>query len=213
MLVGILLITLSIINVLLLILTICLVFSQFYYYSIAIIFIVIVLYLSISIIFFKHTNKYLKNEENVLRLFKLSRCVRKENEIKVIEFAIDHNKFVNKKDETIKFSLDNYLFKKSFIIARIIREVRYPVVSNQLNLLKLFAYKLKLNNIDNLVVRFIKRNKIKEYVIVKNHISKNTILSRAISKSKYFDCYLSNRSYNEYLKRVRKIDENIYLNS
>ena len=213
MLVEILLITLSIINILLLVLTICLVFTPFYYYSIAIIFIVIVLYLSISIIFFKHTNRYLKKEESILRSFKLSRFVKKENESKVIEFIINHNKCVNKKDETIKFTLDNYLFKKSFIIARIIREVRYPAVSNQLNLVKLFAFKLKVNNIDNLVVRFIEGNKIKEYILVKEHISKNTILSRAISKSKYYDCYLSNRSYSEYLKKVKKIDENIYLNS
>ena len=92
MLVEILLITLSIINILLLVLTICLVFTPFYYYSIAIIFIVIVLYLSISIIFFKHTNRYLKKEESILRSFKLSRCVKKENESKVIEFMINHNK-------------------------------------------------------------------------------------------------------------------------
>ena len=47
---------------------------------------------------------------------------------------------------------------------------------------------------------------------MENNISKNTILSREISKSKYFHLFMNNRSYYEYLKKITKINENIYLN-
>ena len=112
----------------------------------------------------------------------------------------------------MEFILENYLFKKSFVIARIIRELRYPIVSNRLILSKLLSLKLKINNLDNLIVRFVNKNKIKEYVLVREYISRNTILLRAISKSRYYDLYLSNRSYSEYMKKIEKINENIYLN-
>ena len=47
---------------------------------------------------------------------------------------------------------------------------------------------------------------------VNKSISKNTIISRAVSKSRYYDNYLSNRSYKEYMKKIEQINENIYLN-
>ena len=210
--IGILLIILSIFNILLFVSGICFIFTSFYYYSIVIFFWVMILYLFISIIFFKHTNKILEKEKHILKSFKLIKCIRKENEINIIEFKLNNNKWVNEKDESLSFAIDNYLFRKSFIIARIIRELRYPIVSNQLNLSKLLNLKLKIGNIDNLIVRFDDGNDIKEYILVKENISKNTILSRAISKSRYYDLYLSNRSYYKYMKKIEKINENIYLN-
>lgn len=210
--IGILIIVLSIFNILLLILGVFLVFTKFYCYSIAIFFIVMILYLFISIIFFKYTNKKLETEKHILKSFKLIKCICKENGINVIEFKLNNNKWVSKKDESLSFDIDNYLFRKSFIIARIIRELRYPIVSNQLDLSKLLKLKLRINNIDNLIVKFDNGNGIKEYILVKKYISQNTILSCAISKSRYYDLYLSNRSYYKYMKKIEKINENIYLN-
>lgn len=209
---GILLIVLSLLNILLLISGVCLVFTTVYYYSIAIFFMVMILYLFISIIFFKHTNKKLETEKHILKSFNLIKCIRKENGINVIEFKLKNNKWVSEKDESLSFDINNYLFRKSFIIARIIRELRYPIVSNQLNLSKLLNFKLKINNIDNLIVKFDDGNDIKNYILVKEYISQNTILSRAISKSRYYNLYLSNRSYYKYMKKIEKINENIYLN-
>ncbi len=212
MVIGILLITLTIINIFLLILGIVLIFTYFYYYSIAIFFVNIMLYLVISIIFFKHTNKQLEKEKHILKSFNLTKCIDRENGVNVIEFNFNNNKWISKKDKNLEFILENYFFKKSFVIARIIRELRYPIVSNRLILSKLLSLKLKINNLDNLIVRFVNKNKIKEYVLVREYISRNTILSRAISKSRYYDLYLSNRSYSEYMKKIEKINENIYLN-
>lgn len=210
--IGILLIIFSIFNILLLISGIGFIFTSYYYYSIAIFVLVMIVHLFISIIFFKYTNQILEKEKHILKSFKLTKCIHKENEINIIEFKLNNNKWVSNKDESLSFTIDNYLFRKSFIIARIIRELRYPIVSNQLNLSQLLNLKLKIDNIDNLIVRFDYGNDVKEYILVKEYISKNTMLSRAISKSRYYDLYLSNRSYYKYMKKIEKINENIYLN-
>ena len=143
--IGILLITLSIMNILFLFSAVFLIFTPYYYYSIIIIFITMVLYLLISVIFFKYTNKQLKKEESSLKSFKLSKCIYKEEDNNIIGFKLYNNKWISVKDDNLIFNLENYLFKKSFIIARIIRELRYPVISNQLNLSKLLNLKLKIN--------------------------------------------------------------------
>ena len=171
--IGILLITLSIMNILFLFSAVFLIFTPYYYYSIIIIFITMVLYLLISVIFFKYTNKQLKKEENSLKSFKLSKCIYKEEDNNIIGFKLYNNKWISVKDDNLIFNLENYLFKKSFIIARIIRELRYPVISNQLNLSKLLNLKLKINKTDKLVVRFIDGDNVKEYVLVNESISKN----------------------------------------
>lgn len=209
---GILLIILTIINVLFLLFSICLFFTPYYYFSIAIIVIVMSIYLLVSIMFFKYTNRQLELEKDSLIALKITKIMNEKNGINYIEFDFKNNKWICVKDKNIQFKLDNYLFKKSFIIARIIRELRYPIISNKLNLSKLLSYKLKITNIDNLCLRFINGNKINNYIIVKNGVSKNTILSKIISKSKYYSYYFSNEIYNRYLKKIEKINENIYLN-
>jgi hypothetical protein len=164
------------------------------------------------IIFFKYTNQQFKKEENSLKSFKLSKCIYKEEDKSIIGFKLYDNKWISVKDDNLIFNLENYLFKKSFIIARIIRELRYPVISNQLNFSKLLNLKLKINKTDKLIVRFINGDNVKEYVLVNESISKNTIISRAVIKSRYYGHYLSDRSYNEYMKKIEQPNENIYLN-
>ena len=211
MVIGILLIVLTILNILLIILGIRLLFTSYYFYSIVFLMISIGLYLIIFIIFSKETNKQLEKEKQILKSLMLTNLIHKENGVNVVGFELKNNKWVSEKDDNISFELENYLFKKSFIIARIIRELRYPIVSNQLYLSKLLSFKLKIKKYDNLVVRFTDGDKIKKISIVKSYISKNTCLSYAISKSKYYDLYLSNRSYSKYMRKIENINENIYL--
>lgn len=52
------------------------------------------------------------------------KCICKENGINIIEFKLKNNNWISEKDKGLYFTLDSYLFKKSFIIARIIRELR-----------------------------------------------------------------------------------------
>ena len=109
-----------------------------------------IMYLVIFIIFSKETNKQLEKEKQILKSLKLTNLIYKENGVNVIGFELKNNKWVSEKDDNISFELENYLLKKSFIIARIIRELRYPIVSNQLYLSKLLSFKLKIKKYDNL---------------------------------------------------------------
>lgn len=205
--IGVLLIILSVINVLFIFSFIIILFMPFYYYSIPVAMVSIILYLLISTIFFKYTNKYLEKEKENLKSFKLSKRIYKMNEI---EFIKVDNKWVFRQDKRVEFVLDNYLFKKSFIIARIIREVRYPMISNKVKLNNLLKLKLKVNNVNNLVIRFVDEKKTKEYFLVKNYISQNTILSKSISKAKYYRYFFSAYSL-QFLKIKKEINEDIYL--
>ena len=85
--IGILLITLSIMNILSLFSAVFLIFTSYYYYSIIFIFFTMVLYLLISVIFFKYTHQQLKKEENSLKSFKLSKCIYKEEDNNIIGFC------------------------------------------------------------------------------------------------------------------------------
>ncbi len=209
MLIGILLIILSIMNVLLFVIAIASLFIN-YSYFIAIIVVCIMLYLVIATIFYEYTRNTLNKEKDNLLLFNSSKFFSKRKQIKVIEFFKVHNKWICNQDEKIEFALSRYLFKKSFILASVIRAVRYTTVSNHQNLIRLFNFRLKINNIESFIVRFVDGNKVKEYQIVKEYISRNTMLSRAVTKSKYYKDYLGRYSYKD-LKMVQKIDESIYL--
>lgn len=210
MVVGILLIIFSACNVLLFFLTIYLLFTPVYYYFIASFMFMVLFYLLISIMFFKYAKKQLSKEKNNLKIFELKKNIENVNGVNIIEFINRDNKWISKQEQ-LEFKLDNFIFKKSFIIARIIREVRYSVVSNQMKLSNLLNYQLKVHKIDNLVVRFVDNEKTKEFIVVKNYISKNTILSRAITKAKYFALYLDRKSYVRYMRVIEKINEKIYL--
>ncbi len=211
MIIGYILICLTIINVFLFGFTIYLLFTPSYIYFIIPIIFMSILYLIISIVFFKYTNIQFEKEKHNLKRFNLNSCICNEKGIKVIEF-VWNNKWIINQNKDFELHLQGYMFKKSFILAKIVREVRYSAISNQMKLSNLMNMSLKIGKIDKLIIRFINGKKTKEYVVVKNFISKNTILSRAITKSKYYKLYLSNRSYYKYLKQIEKINENLYLN-
>lgn len=210
MLTGILIIFLSIINIIVLSILVIIIFTPFYEYSIALGFISIVLYLVVSITFFKYTNKTLKKEKNNLILLSINKIKSSVEGTSVIEFERIGNKWICKKDDNILLDLQGYLFQKSFIMAWIIRNIRYSSISNQLKLIKLLNFKLKVKNNENLKIRFMVGTKCKEYLIVENYISKNSILTRSIIKSKYYLCFLSAYSL-KYMKEVKRINEKIYL--
>lgn len=208
---GILLVALMIVNMFLLVLAIVISFSRYYYYLPVVIMGLIMLYLLISIMFFRYTNLCFENEKDTLRSCNLIRCVKWEKERYVIEFTMKDNKWICNQNKKIEISLDDYLFKKSFIMAKVIREVRYPVISKRLALSKLFKFTLENNQIENLIVRFIDDSTTREWCVVRDYVSKNTFLTAAITKSKYYKCFLGNQSYEKYILRKEKIDENIYL--
>ena len=210
MIIGILLVALQIFNIFLLMASIVLYFMDCSSQSIAALMYMIVIYCLIYLLFSKYTKHYLKKEKDALLSFKIINCIKREKGIGVVEFRRRDNQWHCVRDENVRFQLQGYLFKKSFIIAMVIRAVRYPAVSKRLELLNLFIRKLENNKIDELIVRFVDNDVIKEYYVVKNYMSKNVLLSQEVTKSQYYDNFTYGRSY-AYLFRKEKIDEKIYL--
>ena len=80
-----------------------------------------------------------------------------------------------------KFDLKTCGYKKSFIIAFIIRILRRDTVSEKLPLYNLFRKTLKIKVYNNVTICFEKNNKNKEYSIVKNGISKYPFLAQIMT--------------------------------
>ena len=163
-------------------------------------------------IFSAYTRKHLRNEKEALLNFKLVKCRWRLRGISVIDFRYEDKKWVCVKDPTIAFELEGYLFKKSFIVARIVRALMYPEISNQLHLGTLMKMRLWSGNVDNLLVRFHKGNRIRKYRVVKSYRIRNTLLSKAVTKSKYYGLDHTVRAYWRNLGVVKKINEVNFLN-
>lgn len=207
---GVLLIALSIINTMLLIGMFIMFFTPLYSYAIALLPVIVILYLIISITFFKQTKRLMNKEKEHLIMFSTYKIKEMADMNDVIEFKKISGQWICSRNENVRFVLNGYMFQKSFIIAWIIRKIRYGTVSNQLNLIKLFKFKLKVTDVEHIKIRFVDGLKCDEYTIVEKYVSKNTFLSRSITKSKYYLNYLGAYTY-KYLKKTRKINEEIYL--
>ena len=93
-----------------------------------------------------------------------------------LTFIYDKHSYKLIDNPNVEFKVGMTLFKKSFIITFIVRNSRYGVVSNKLQLYNLYRKTLKVKKIKNLVIRFEKNNKVKEYTIIKDNVSKYTFL-------------------------------------
>ena len=142
---GILLIFLSIANIAITIAFAGIWFTNYYYYAPALLFLACLVYLLIAITFFKWTNKELEKQKSTLlsanlNINKIKDCFDKTA---IIEFERNNGKWICKNDEIV-LDLQGYLFQKSFIIAWIVRSIRYGTVSSQLEIIKLLNMNLKI---------------------------------------------------------------------
>ena len=97
-----------------------------------------------------------------------------------LTFIYDKHSYKLIDNPNVEFKVGMTLFKKSFIITFIVRNSRYGVVSNKLQLYNLYRKTLKVKKIKNLVIRFEKNNKVKEYTIIKDNVSKYTFLAHIL---------------------------------
>lgn len=210
MFVGVFLTILVIVNMLILCCSVAMLFTELSPYFPPVLVIALLIYLTIFICFSKHTNKvFAKQKENLLSI-SFNKISEKSKQTRLVEFEKKGNKWISTQLPETEFDLGKYLFKKSFILAYIIRQVRYPTISKSLKAIKLFEKKLKVVRYENVIVRFIDGEKIKEYEVVKNYVSKNTTLSKSITKAKWYDHFLDNRS-STYIRRIIEMNENVFL--
>lgn len=202
-----------IISVLLLILSIISFVSfilsfPFRLYQYAIIpFIIFCIFLLILRMWFYHrARKYINLNRNIIHIEKFIQA-REKNEGYIIFSSINGIYSCMGNDSIIRFDLNGFIFKKSFIRAFIVRQIRYKSVSNKLKISKLFSIKLKCKcKYDKIYLVINNHN----YLIFSNNVSKNTFLSSEISKAKFAAMYSSIRHYFAS-NVVKSINEKIYL--
>ena len=113
--------------------------------------------------------------------------IKTENGEKVITFEYKNGLWVCENcDKAIVFDLKGYLFKKSFITAFVIRQIRYATIRNRRA--EILLYKMKNEEpkfkSTNLYLQFVLDKKVEKQQIIKNGISKNTFLSYIITNLK-----------------------------
>ena len=113
-------------------------------------------------------------------------------------FSLNYN---NKK---IKFETNTKIFKEGMFIAYIVRNIRFPEISNKLPLLSLFKKRLPITNLKNLVLDLDG----KKYILVKNGISLNKY--SFINKCWYYKDFLFKRSNCYIGKTICTINEKIF---
>lgn len=166
-------------------------------------------YIIMYTFFSKYTNTFPKNKltQNIIRESDL------KNDFDII--ATDRNGIytLNINGREINIDLSNYLFKKNYIVALLIRNFRYYYVSNKRPLKYLFSHKIKVSNTNlNCKILFYKNgNLIKEVKVMNNSVCKVTFLQNQIDKSKYYTYFYSNWSQSQYInKRICRMNEQIY---
>lgn len=111
---------------------------------------------------------------------------------------------LNYNNKEIKFETNTKLFKDGMFIAYIVRNIRFPEISNKLPLLSLFKKRLPITNLNNLILNLDG----KKYILVKNGISLNKY--SFINKCWYYKEFLFKRSDYYIGKTVCTINEKIF---
>lgn len=166
-------------------------------------------YIIMYTFFSKYTNAFPKNKltQNIIRESDL------KNDFDII--ATDRNGIytLNINGREINIGLSNYLFKKNYIVALLIRNFRYYSVSNKRPLKYLFSHKIKVSNANlNCKILFYKKGDfIKEVKVINDSVSKVNFLQNQVNKSKYYTYFYSNWSQSQYInKHICRINEQIY---
>ena len=177
-----------------------------YQYAIIPLIIFFILLLFFRMWFYHRCRKYINLNRNII---KIDNFINKyDNKEGAIIFNSFNNEYICKNNGSeIKFNLKGFMFKKSFIRAFTVRQIRYKAISNKLKISKLFSIKLKCKCKYDKLYLVINKHK---YLIFSNNISKNTFLSSEISKAKFAAMYNSMRTYFAS-NVVEEINEKIYL--
>jgi len=174
-------------------------------------FVFFVSYLMVIKLFCKKANKYPLNDVSEYFVPNIKKLlIGKEND-KSIYFKKDGEFWVcENNQQVIKLKLSGYLYKKSYLVSYVIRNLRYPIISNKLSWKYLFSNSFHIRKNLNLKLIIIDGNKRFEKTIVKNGVSKYGIIAKNITISPFYSVLFFNRSYHGLRNNVSYIDERIY---
>lgn len=163
------------------------------------------------IIFHRHTNKYPRNDILDYYIRDLKRLLTKNGNYFEIRFVKKDNNWVCENDSlSVKLNLNRYAFEKSYLISYVIRNLRYPLISEKKPFKCLFTNRLFIKDNFNVKLTIINGSKIFEKMIVKNGISRYGFIAKQITISPFYLSALSNRHIQSIRKFKSYIDEKRY---
>ena len=164
-----------------------------------------------SVIFYKITNKYPLNNISEYYTKKFKKLLIKTEGIYVIRFIKKNGLWVcENNSQIIKLNLGKYLFQKSFLISYVVRNLRYPLISNKLPLKCLFANKYFIKKQLHVKLELIDGDKKSEKIIVNNGVSRYGFIAKLITFSPFYLSAFSNRHYNVTRNFKTYVDEKKY---
>ena len=142
---------------------------------------------------------------------KFKNLLIKTERIYVIRFIKKNGLWVcENNSQVIKLHLGKYLFQKSFLISYVVRNLRYPLISNKLPLKCLFTNKFFIKKQLDVKLELIDGDKKSEKIIVNNGVSRYGFIAKKITFSPFYLSALSNRHYNSIRNFKSYVDEKRY---
>lgn len=155
-----------------------------------------------------HTKRYPKNGINNYNHFNIANS---SQDITILVYKENGYWICKCQENQVKMDLKGYLFQKSYILAYINRQIKYPL--HQLTVRQFFKCKLNIKKYKdiNIYVNFGKKSK----KILCNGVLKQSILCQLISQIRYIKKYLFMKTALSFSKeKIRKnADEKDYLNN
>ena len=167
-------------------------------------------------IFYKITNKYPLNDisnyfVNNVNLLCENNKVDKNN--KTITFTkTDGVWHCSKGNYSIKLNLKGYLFEKSYLISYVVRNLRYPIITNKQPLKYLFKQKYFIKENLNVNLILIDGEKTSVVQIVKNGVSQYKRLAKLVTEAPFHYSLLFARTGKELDNFTTIINEKTYKN-
>ena len=163
------------------------------------------------IVFHRHTNNYPRNDLSDYYIRNLKKILSKKDNYFEIKFVKNNNNWIcENNSQLVKLDLNGYAFEKSYLISYVIRNLRYPLISNKQPFKYLFANRFFIKENMNVKLIIINGNKRTEKMIVKNGISRYGFIAKHISFAPFYLSGLSNRHYQSIRKFKSYIDEQKY---
>lgn len=165
------------------------------------------------IAFYKKTSKFPQNDVSEYDKFNWKKFVTNIDGSNIIIFEKKDGIWVcDNGDLVVRLDLSGYLFQRAYLISYVIRNLRYPLISDKKPLKYLFANTFSIKKNVDIKLVTIDGTKRKEKTIVKNGISRYGFLPRQITLAAFHLHLYSNYSYQRIRRLKTNIDENKYKN-
>lgn len=163
------------------------------------------------IVFHRHTNNYPRNDLSDYYIRNFKKILSKKDNYFEIKFVKNNNNWIcENNSQLVKLDLNGYAFEKSYLISYVIRNLRYPLISNKQPFKYLFVNRFFIKENMNVKLIIINGNKRTEKMIVKNGISRYGFIAKHISFAPFYLSGLSNRHYQSIRNFKSYIDEQKY---